>query len=108
MSDTFKLVATLLGCGLITFAIRLSFILGGRWVTLGPRFQALLRYVPPAVLTALIAPELLLREGTFDVGMQNFRLWAGLLAIVAALVTRSVILTILVGMGALWGLRWLF
>ncbi len=107
MSDTLVLIATLVVSGLTTFSMRLSLILGGRWIKLGPGFQSLLRYVPPAVLTALIAPELLLREGALDVSMHNPRFWAGLLAIGAALATRSVLLTIVVGMGALWGLRWL-
>jgi branched-subunit amino acid transport protein len=108
VSDTLVLILTLVACGLATFAMRLSFIFGGKWMRLGPTFQSLLRYVPPAVLTALIAPELLIREGAIDVSTLNPRFWAGLLAIGAALVTRSVLLTIIVGMSALWLLRWLF
>ncbi len=107
MSDTLILLATLIACGIATFAMRLSFILGGKWLKLGPNFHSLLRYVPPAVLTALIAPELLIRESAIDISTHNPRFWAGLLAIGAALVTRSVVLTIIVGMGALWLLRWL-
>lgn len=105
--SSWALVGTMAACGLATFLIRFSFFAGGRRLSLGPRFQSLLRYVPPAVLSALIAPELLLRDGAFDPSPRNPRLVAGLVAILVAAVSRSVLLTIACGMLALWGLSWL-
>lgn len=61
-----------------------------------------LRYVPTAVLTAIIVPELLLTSGSLDVSFGNARLIAGMLAGVVAWRTKNVFLTILVGMLALW------
>ena len=107
MSSPWVLILTMLAGGLVTFLIRLSFIVGGRRLALGPRFQSLLRYVPPAVLSALIAPELLLRGGALDLSPRNPRLVAGLVAIAVAVATRSVLLTIACGMLALWGINWL-
>ena len=92
--------------GLLTFLIRLSFIalLGG--VEVPPLLTRALRFVPAAVLTAIIVPELVLRDGAVDLSPGNLRLWAGLLATGVALKTRSVALTIVAGMVVLWLLQW--
>jgi len=60
-----------------------------------------LRFVPPAVLTAIVFPELLLRSGQLDLSPVNFRLLAGVAAILVAWRTKNTLLTILVGMGVL-------
>jgi len=66
-----------------------------------------LHYVPPAVLSAIILPELLLRDGNLDLTFTNTRLLAGVIAIVTAWFTRNTLITILVGMAALLLLQWL-
>ncbi|THF55373.1 AzlD domain-containing protein [Pseudothauera rhizosphaerae] len=98
---------TLFVSGLATFLIRLSFIAGERWLPRGEGLHAVLAYVPAAVLAALIAPELLVRDGSVLLTADNARLWAGLVAIAVALASRSVMATIVAGMGALWLLQWL-
>jgi branched-subunit amino acid transport protein len=91
----------MLVAGLLTYATRLSFIvLLGRF-DLPPRFVRALQYVPPAVLTAIVVPELLLQSGHLDFSFGNFRLLAGLLAALVAWRTRNVLLTIAAGMAAL-------
>jgi branched-subunit amino acid transport protein len=91
--------------GLVTFAIRLSFIaLLGR-VEVPPLFTRALRFVPAAVLSAIIFPELVVRGGAVDLSPSNPRLLAGLVAAGVALRTRSVALTIACGMGALWAIQ---
>ena len=96
---------TILGAGIITFAIRLSLIaLMGR-VQVPPLIQRALGFVPPAVLSAIIFPELLIRNGAFDVSLGNTRLLAGVLAAFVAWRTQNVLLTIGVGMTALWILQ---
>ncbi len=87
--------------GLLTFGMRLSFIyLLGR-VNVPDAIRRALRFVPPAVLSALVVPELLQPSGHLDLGMGNHRWLAGLIAIVVAWRTRSILLTILAGMAAL-------
>ena len=88
--------------GLATFATRLSFIaLLGR-VDVPPFLQRALRYVPPAVLSAIVFTEILVRDGAPDLSLGNVRLLAGAAAAVVAWRTRNVLLTIAVGMAALW------
>jgi branched-subunit amino acid transport protein len=91
----------MLAGGLLTFGMRLSFIyLFGRFEVPGTLRRAL-HYVPPAVLTAIVLPELLLLEGRLQFSLGNERLLAGLAAVLAAWVSRNMLVTILVGMGTL-------
>ncbi len=93
---------TVIAMGLVTFAIRFSLIGALGKVTLPPLLVRSLRYVPPAVLTAIIVPELVLPGGTLDLSLGNARLLAGALAALVAWRTKNVILTVIVGMAALW------
>jgi branched-subunit amino acid transport protein len=93
------------GMGIVTYLIRLSLIaLFGR-VDVPPLIQRALRFVPPAVLSAIIFPEMLSPGGSFDLSLGNVRLLAGVAAALVAWRTRNVLLTIAVGMAALWILR---
>jgi len=94
-------LTVLLG-GLITYAERLSLIVPLGRVTLPPVLVRGLRFVPPAVLTAIIVPELLLPRGELDFSLGNARLLAGALAAVIAWWSRNVILTVVSGMVTLW------
>lgn len=93
--------------GLITYATRLSFIyiIGSRdipgWL------RRTLRFVPPAVLSAILLPELLIHSGRLDISLGNHRLLAGVLAALVAWRTGSALLTIGAGMLALLALAWL-
>ncbi len=97
----------LLIIGLITYAIRLSCIglLGQR--EMPALLLKALRFVPIAVLPAIILPQLFLRNNTLVLSVQNPRWIAGILAAIVAWRTRNVLLTILVGMVALWVLQFL-
>ncbi|HPH95744.1 MAG TPA: AzlD domain-containing protein [Anaerolineaceae bacterium] len=95
----------IIGAGLVTFLTRLSFIaLQGRWQP-PELLQRGLRFVPPAVLTAIILPELLMPGGQLHLGLDNLRLLAGLAAAATAWRTRSVLWAIAVGMGSLYLLQ---
>jgi len=87
--------------GLITFGMRFSFVyLLGRFEVPATMRRAL-HYVPPAVLSAIIFPELFLRNGSLDFSLGNPRMLAGLVAIAVAAWTKNSLLTILAGMVAL-------
>jgi branched-subunit amino acid transport protein len=95
----------IISVGLLTYAIRVSGIMMLAKRDLPTLAQQALRFVPLTVLPAIIAQELILHSGTADISLQNMRLIAGLLAAIVAWRTRNVILTIIVGMGALWLLQ---
>ena len=96
----------ILGIGVTTYAIRLSFVtfFGKRAM---PAFiLRMLRFVPMAVLSAIIWPQLFLVNNALDLSPSNPRWIAGILAGVIAWRTRNVLLTIVAGMVALWVLQW--
>ena len=97
----------IIGMGVVTYGIRLSAI-----ALLGQRefpqiIQRALRFVPPAVLFAIVFPELFQPQpaGVFDLSLSNVRLLAGVLASIVAWRTKNVLVTIMVGMIALWVLQ---
>ena len=87
--------------GLITFGMRFSFIyLFGRF-HIPETLRRALHYVPPAVCSAIIFPEILLHDGKLALTLGNDRLLAGLVAVLVAWWTKNTLLTILAGMAAL-------
>ena len=96
---------TILGAGAVTFALRLSFIaLLGR-LQIPPTLGRALRFVPAAVLTAVVIPLLFYEDGALEISLGNERLLAGLAAALIAWRTRSVLLTLGGGMATLWILQ---
>jgi branched-subunit amino acid transport protein len=88
--------------GVITFALRAApIVLAGRGELPGALRRGL-RMVPAAVLSALIVPDLLMHDTAPSIELINPRLIAGLLAGLIAWRTKSIALTLVVGMAALW------
>jgi branched-subunit amino acid transport protein len=92
---------TIIIAGLLTFGLRLSFIVFINKTNIPLLLQQALRFVPIAVLSALIAPALFLPKNSLDLSLNNARLIAGVLAILVAWRTRNVLLTIVAGMACL-------
>ena len=91
--------------GLITFGMRFSLIyLFGRF-EVPTAMRRALHYVPPAVLSAIIFPELFLRNGVLNVSLDNIRLLAGVVAILVAWYSKNTLITIIAGMLALFLLQ---
>ncbi len=96
-------VLLIAGMALVTMAIRIPvLVLVGKISLPDPIFRAL-KFVPPAVLTAIILPSVLLTDNNqLDLRLTNAHLVAGLIAALVAWRTRNVLLTIVLGMVALW------
>jgi branched-subunit amino acid transport protein len=92
---------TIIIIGLLTLGLRLSFMAFMGKMQVLPIAQSALRFVPIAVLSALIAPALFFKSGSLDLSLSNTRLVAGILAILVAWRTKNVLLTILSGMACL-------
>nr|WP_315596769.1 AzlD domain-containing protein [uncultured Cupriavidus sp.] len=103
--SSLTLLWVFLGAGLATYLIRLSFIAVEGRVYLPAWFRTALQFVPAAMLSALIAPDLLMHDGALYLSPYNTRLIAGLVAIVIAARTRSVGWTIAGGMATLIALE---
>ena len=95
----------ILACCLVTFGARYSMIaILGRW-NVHPGVTRALAYVPIAAFAAIAAPELVLRGGSFAIGLSNPRFVAGIAAVIAAYLSRNVLVTLGIGMGVMWLLQ---
>jgi len=95
----------ILGITASGFVTRGSFVVFGARLTLPPLVEQALRFAPAAVLGAIVAPALLLREGHADLSVGNYRLLAALVASLIMWRTKSMMGAIVGGMAALTLLR---
>lgn len=93
-----RLWGIIFAAGLITFSIRISFILLLERLAIPDWFRRSLRYVPAAVLTAILAPELATWNGRLNFTWNNPQIPAGLVAILVAWRTRNVFVTLISGL----------
>lgn len=96
------------GMALVTFVIRYSmFALAGR-IEFPTRLVNALRYVPPAVLTAIIVPVVLIPTGdTVHFSYTNPYLVGALIALGVGWLSKNLLLTIIIGMLAFWGWQYI-
>ncbi len=92
--------------GIATYGFRVSFIhLFGRIDEVPESVKRPLRFVPPAVLAALVLPDLVTLEPSVVETLADERLIAGGVAGAVAWRTENVFATITVGMVVLWLFR---
>lgn len=98
----------LLGMFLVTFGVRYPVLALVSRVKLPVIVEQSLKYVPPVVLMAIITPAVLMPDGNgFDLKISNAPLFASLIAVLVAWRTKNLLLTIVIGMAALWLWGWL-
>ncbi|HKW79552.1 MAG TPA: AzlD domain-containing protein [Casimicrobiaceae bacterium] len=96
----------ILAVGAINFASRLSFIALFARREMPPLLARALRHVPVAMLSAIVVPAIVfVSPGILRVDAGNVKLIAALAAGVVAWRWRNTLLTIGVGMAALWLLQ---
>ncbi len=94
------------GMGVITYGLRAGSLVMAERLPMTPALRSFLRFVPVAVLSAIVALELLLPGGQLSLSpIANPRLLAGAVAILVAWRTRHLFATIAAGMVALWLLQ---
>jgi branched-subunit amino acid transport protein len=100
-------VYLLAGMMVVTFGIRYSmFVVAGR-TEFPPQLVNALRYVPPAVLTAIIVPAVLIPDGqTINGSLQNPYLVGAVVAALTSWLSNNLLLTIVLGMIAFMGWQW--
>ena len=101
-------VVLIAGMAVVTFLVRYPVMaLVGR-IPLPKRVFEALRYVPPAVLAAIIVPAVVFPSGPeVFLSVENTRLVAAIFTVLVAWRTKNLLLTIVLGMLALWGYGWL-
>ena len=98
-------ILLILGMAAVTFAARYPVLALVSKLTLPPWLLAALKFIPPAVLTAIILPALLAPAGSLDYSLTNDYLVAGIVTATVAWHTKNLLLTLGIGMAAFWGWR---
>ncbi len=96
-----------LGMFAVTFGVRFPVLKLAGSVDLPSWLRRALRYVPVAVLTAILFPMMLMPEGVMSFSADNAHLIAGAVAAVIAAISRHLMLTIVIGMSLFLLLRFL-
>lgn len=95
------------GMAAVTFGVRyVLFALADR-IRMAPWVEASLKFIPPAVLTAITLPAVLLPRGDWHLSLSNPYLVSALVTTAAGIRTRNLLATIAIGLGAFFGYRWL-
>ena len=103
---TYNEILMVAGMALVTFAMRYPVLALVSKLTLPSTLTAALKFVPPAVLTAIIVPALLApKEQRINFSLSNDYLIAGMVTALVAWRTKNLLLTLGIGMAALWGWR---
>ncbi len=100
-----KLWIVIVTVGLLNYLSRLSFIAFFANRSMPPLLARALKFVPAAMLTALVVPMVIVAP-SIATGVQiDARLPAAAIAAVVAYFVRGTIATLVTGMAALWVLR---
>ena len=106
MDPTLKLWAVIVVLGAANYFTRLSFIAFFAQRAMPPLLARALKYVPAAMLTALILPMIVdTRGGDLHVALP--KLLAVLVAGTVAFFSRNTLATLATGMASLWLFQWL-
>ena len=106
--DQKTILITILGMGVVTYLPRLLPVLLLSSKKLPPLVETWLRYVPVAVLSAMLLPSLAVNDGALDFSSSNLFLWAAIPTFLVAWKTRSLFGSVIVGMAVValaryWG-----
>jgi branched-subunit amino acid transport protein len=92
----------------VTFGVRYPVLALVSRLSLPPAVLDALKFIPPAVLTAIIVPAVLMPQGAVDFGIANAYLVAAIAAGLISWRSRNLLLTIVLGMAIFLAWRWLF
>jgi branched-subunit amino acid transport protein len=96
--DQTTVFLTLIGMNLVTYIPRLLPVWALASKSLPKVIVDWLRYVPVAVLAAMLLPSLLVSDGRVDLTPSNMFLWAAIPTLVVAWKRRSLFGSVVVGM----------
>jgi branched-subunit amino acid transport protein len=96
--DEKTIFLTILGMAAVTYLPRLFPLLALSGKKLPDVVLSWLRYVPTAVLAALLLPALVLQDGRVVINGDNLFFWAALPTFAVAILTRNLFVPVLVGM----------
>jgi branched-subunit amino acid transport protein len=105
MNEGINEAVLIAGMAFVTILVRYPVLALVGKIPLPDRVYRALRYVPPAVLAAIIVPAVVMPTGTIDISPGNSYLIAGMISVVIAWRSKNLLLTIVLGMAIFLLLR---
>jgi branched-subunit amino acid transport protein len=93
------------GMTVVTFGVRYFLFALAERIRMAPWIEASLKFIPPAVLTAITLPAVLLPRGEWHLSFSNPYLAAALAATAAGVLTKNLLATIAIGLSAFFAYR---
>ncbi|NLM97742.1 MAG: AzlD domain-containing protein [Halanaerobiaceae bacterium] len=87
----------LLGAVLVTYLPRVIPLIVLSRMEIPDTVVSWLRYIPAAILAALLAPELFMKNGVLELSLKNINLLAAIPAFLVAVYKKNIFLTIITG-----------
>ncbi len=108
MNITINEIFMIAGMAAVTFGIRyIMFPISGKF-EFPPLFKRSLGYVPPAVLSAIIIPSILMPNGnTLNFSISNPYIIGAAAACIVGWIYKNLLLTIVVSMAIFLGSQWI-
>ena len=100
-------ILMVIGMMAVTFGVRYPVLALVSRLALPPVVLDALKFIPPAVLMAIVIPAVLMPAGQVNFGLDNAYLVAGIAAALIVWRTKNLLLTIVLGMVIFLGWRWL-
>ena len=101
-------ILMVVGMMAVTFGVRYPVLALVSRLSLPPAVLDALKFIPPAVLTAIVVPAVLMPEGQVNLRLNNAYLIAGIAAALISWRTKNLLFTIILGMAIFLGWHWLF
>jgi len=91
--------------GIVTYITRASFLVFLKNTDLPKVVYRSLKYIPVAILAALIFPGIFTPQGKLDISITNPYIVAGLVTVISVVISKNSVLSIVLGILSLVGLR---
>ncbi len=103
-------VLMIAGMMAVTFGIRYVLFALADQFTMPPLMEKALYYVPPAVLTAILVPAVLMPAGRLDISLENAYLFGALAALAGGILIRrqTLMASIVSGLAVFFAWRFIF
>jgi branched-subunit amino acid transport protein len=100
-------ILMVIGMAAVTFGVRYPVLALVTRFPMPPALMNALKYIPTAVLTAIIVPAVLMPQNQIDLSYTNAYLVAGLASALIAWRTKNLLLTIVLGMLTFLAWHWM-
>lgn len=101
-----KMLEIILGMGFATYLTRAGSLLLLKRTGLSHSCEKWVKYIPLGILTGLITPTVLIRDGILDISINNHYLLAAVTTAIIAYRSRNVLISMAAGMFCILILRW--